>query len=264
MQPIIQMVGITKQFGGVRALDHVDFEVLPGEVHALVGDNGAGKSTLIKILCGVYTPDAGQIFVNGQAVKFNNPRDSQRMGIQVIYQDLALVEDFDATTNLFLGKELFARIGKTRLPIINQQTMRQIAIEIFNRVRIKVPNVNQRVFYMSGGQRQGVAIGRAINSNNPIHLLIMDEPTAALGVEETGKVLDLIRALKSQGVTILIISHNLEDVFAVADRITALKTGRRTATVKVEETTKEEVVSYIVGAKTQVPQAQSSSSDSSS
>lgn len=255
MDPIISMRGIVKHFGGVTALDHVDLDILPGEVHALVGDNGAGKSTLIKILSGVYTPDAGEIRVDGQLVKFSSSRQTRRLGIEVIYQDLALVEDFDAVSNLFLGKERRIMLGSQTLPILNQSLMYRQALQIFERVRIKIPNVRQRIFYMSGGQRQGVAIGRALNSDNPIRLLIMDEPTAALGVEETSKVLDLIRHLKTQGVTILMISHNLEDVFAVSDRITALKTGRWTATVRTAETTKEEVVSYIVGAKTQRPES---------
>ena len=253
-EPLIAMRGIVKRFGGVTALDHVDFEIEQGEVHSLVGDNGAGKSTLIKILCGVYEADAGEIFIEGRRIHIRNPREARQHGIEVIYQDLALVDDFDVVSNLFLGKEHRVTVGGWRLPLIDTARMQRAAKEIFDRVRIKIPSLQQNAFYLSGGQRQGVAIGRALNSEYPIKLLIMDEPTAALGVEETAKVLELIRNLKANGITVLVISHNLEDVFAVTDRITALKTGRWTATVRAHETTREEVVSYIVGAKTQQPE----------
>lgn len=247
--PLISMRGIVKRFGGVTALDGVDFSVQAGEVHSLVGDNGAGKSTLIKILCGVYEPDQGDILIEGQRVTIRNPRDARQHGIEVIYQDLALVDEFSAVDNLYLGKEPRLQLGSWRLPLLDRGQMMRGARDIFKRVNINIPNLRQQVFYLSGGQRQGVAIGRAINAEQQIRLLIMDEPTAALGVEETGKVLELIRNLKAQGVTILVISHNLDDVFAVSDRVTALKTGRWAATLSTHQSSKEEVVSYIVGAK---------------
>ena len=246
---VLEMKGICKHFGGVVALDHVDFDLEQDEVHSLVGDNGAGKSTLVKIICGVYEKDEGEIFLGGKAVQIINPRDARARGIEVIHQDLALVDEFDVVSNLFLAKEHRVKLGKYTLPILDVNRMRREAKEIFARVRINIPNFFERVFYLSGGQRQGVAISRAIHSEQGIRVLIMDEPTAALGVQETGKVLDLIHTLKEHGITILVISHNLEEVFAVSDRITVLRTGKKAITVRKSETDKENVVGYIVGAK---------------
>ncbi len=249
VKPIISMQGITKHFGGVTALEDVDFDILPDEVHALVGDNGAGKSTLIKILCGVHMADAGKILVDGSPVHITGPRDARNYGIEVIYQDLALVDEFNVVANVYLGKELTSSIGEQNTSILDERRMREGTKSVLERVKMFIPDIRQRVYYLSGGQRQGVAIGRAVNATQKIRVLIMDEPTAALGVEEKEKVLNLIRTLIEQHVAIVVISHNLEDVFQVADRVTVLRNGRRVTTVPASQVSRQDVVGYIVGAE---------------
>jgi len=248
---IVEMRDIVKRFGGITALSGGALAAREGEVHALLGDNGAGKSTLIKVLCGIHQPDSGEILIDGKPVAMNSTRDARIYGIETVHQDLALVDDFSAVDNLFLGREPRLTLGRFRLPIINQRKLREDAIALLNRGRIKIKGFGEAVFYLSGGQRQGVAISRAISDEGRLRVLVMDEPTAALGVEETGKVLDLIKRLRDQGVTIIVISHNLHDVFAVADRATVMYGGRRAVELVVSETTSEEVVSYIMGAHTQ-------------
>ena len=244
------MQGITKHFGGVTALEKVDFDVLPNEVHALLGDNGAGKSTLIKILCGVHQADKGKILVDGSPVSITSPKEARKVGIEVIYQDLALVDEFNVIANVYLGKELTTSFGEHTTSILDERRMREGTKSVLEKVKMFIPDIRQRVYYLSGGQRQGVAIGRAVNSTQKIRVLIMDEPTAALGVEEKEKVLNLIRTLKEQKVAIVVISHNLEDVFQVADRVTVLRNGRKVVTVPASEVSRQDVVGYIVGVET--------------
>ncbi len=240
--PILEARGISKAFGHVQALKNVDFELYPAEVVALIGDNGAGKSTLVKILSGVYRKDSGQILVEGQPVEFHGPVDAQRLGgISTVYQDLALVNVRDVASNIYLN------IEPTRFGIfINFKKLYADAQEILHRLKIDLPSVKVNVGELSGGQRQAVAISRALARGRRIFLL--DEPTAALGVEQQDKVNQLILDLKAHGSTVVVISHNLEHVFKVADRLIVFRRGRRVGTRLKSETTKEEIVGLITGA----------------
>jgi ABC-type sugar transport system ATPase subunit len=240
--PILEVKGISKAFGHVQALDKVDFELYPSEVVALIGDNGAGKSTLVKILSGVYHKDEGEIYVNGQLVEIRTPTDAQRLaGISTVYQDLALVDVRDVACNIYLGIEpVWMKI------FINFSKLYADAREVLATLRIDLPSVKVNVGELSGGQRQAVAIARALARGQRIFL--MDEPTAALGVEQQAKVTHLISDLKQQGKTVVVISHNLEHVFTVADRLIILRQGRRVGTRRKVETTREEIVGLITGA----------------
>ncbi|MCC7451278.1 MAG: sugar ABC transporter ATP-binding protein [Anaerolineae bacterium] len=240
-QPILEMKGISKAFGHVQALNAVDFELYPSEVTALVGDNGAGKSTLIKVLSGVYTKDEGEIVIDGKRVEIHTPADAERYGIATVYQDLALVDVRDVASNIYLGREP-RRLGI----LINFPRMYQEAREALNKLRIDLPSVRVNVGELSGGQRQAVAIARALARGRRIFLL--DEPTSALGVEQQAKVNRLIADLKDQGNTIVVISHNLEHVFEVADRVIVMRRGKRVGTLRKDQTTKEEIVGLITGA----------------
>ena len=235
------MRGISKAFGHVQALDKVDFEIYGAEVLALVGDNGAGKSTLIKILSGVYEKDEGDIFVDGEHVAINTPTDAQQCGISTVYQDLALVDVRDVGSNIYLGREP-RRLGI----LINFPKMYADAREVLNMLRINMPSIRVNVGELSGGQRQAVAISRALARGERIFL--MDEPTAALGVEQQAKVNELIADLKAHGKAIVVITHNLEHVFEIADRVIVLRRGKRVGTRMMRETTKEEIVGLITGA----------------
>lgn len=241
-QPLLEAKGISKAFGHVQALDNVDFELYPGEVVALIGDNGAGKSTLVKILSGIYRKDAGQISYAGKPVEFHGPKDAERIaGISTVYQDLALVDVRDVGSNIFLHME------PTRFKIfIDFKKMYADAQRVISTLRIDMPSVRVNVGELSGGQRQGVAIARALARGQRI--FIMDEPTAALGVEQQHKVNELIGNLKAEGKTVLVISHNLEHVFAVADRLIVLRRGKRVGTRLKTETTREEIVGLITAA----------------
>ena len=238
---ILEMKGISKAFGHVQALDTVDFELYPSEVVALVGDNGAGKSTLIKILSGVYTKDEGEIVIDGKHVEIHTPSDAQHCGISTVYQDLALVDVCDVGTNIYLG--LWPRRFGF---LINFPKMYAQAREVLGTLRIDMPSVRVNVGELSGGQRQAVAIARALARGERIFL--MDEPTAALGVEQQAKVNELIADLKRHGKSVVVISHNLEHVFEVADRVIVMRRGRRAGTRMKAETTKEEIVGLITGA----------------
>lgn len=239
--PILEMKGISKTFGHVQALYKVDFELYPSEVLALVGDNGAGKSTLIKILSGVYTKDEGEIMIDGEHVEVHTPSDAQRCGISTVYQDLALVDVCDVGTNIYLG------LWPRRLGfLINFSKMYAQSRETLGTLRIDMPSVRVNVGELSGGQRQAVAIARALARGERIFLL--DEPTAALGVEQQAKVTELIADLKAHGKSIVVISHNLEHVFEVADRVVVLRHGRRVGTRCKANTSKEEIVGLITGA----------------
>jgi len=239
---VLEAKGISKAYGHVKALDNVDFELRPAEVVALIGDNGAGKSTLVKILSGVYHKDAGQIYVDGKPVEIRGPADAERLaGISTVYQDLALVDVRDVASNIYLNMEP-VWFG----PFINFDKLYANARHMISQIRIEMPSLRVKAGELSGGQRQAVAIARALARGRRIFLL--DEPTAALGVEQQAKINQLIGELKRHGKTVVVISHNLEHVFAVADRLVVLRRGRRVGTRVKAETTKEEIVSLITGA----------------
>ncbi len=237
--PMIEMNNISLRFGGNQALDDVSVNLFPGEVVGLLGHNGAGKSTLIKVLSGAYKSDSGQIKVAGQNVSINNPQDSQKLGIETIYQSLALADNLDAVANVFLGRE------KVNGFMLSEDEMEVEARKVLDRLRVKIPSLRVPVSNMSGGQRQTVAIARAIYFKAKV--LIMDEPTAALGPEETAKVNDLVQALKAEGVGIFLISHDLHDVFDLADRVTVMKNGRVVGSASTKEVSQDDVLGMIIG-----------------
>jgi len=237
--PLLEARGITKLFGSVQALDEVDFSVSAGEVMALVGDNGAGKSTLIKCLAGIYPIDGGEVLFDGASVSIGGPKDAAKLGIEVVYQDLALCDNLDVVQNMYLGREAKDMIGRLKEPVMEArtaETLRSLSVTTIRSIR-------QPVASLSGGQRQSVAIGRAVMWNS--RLVILDEPTAALGVAQTRQVLELVRRLAEQGLAVVLISHNLHDIFEVADRITVLRLGRNIAVYDRATTTQQEVVHAI-------------------
>lgn len=244
--PILEVENLGKRFGGVVALEGVSFRLDRGEVLALAGDNGAGKSTLIKAISGVHEPSEGQIRFKGEVVRFANPAAAREAGIETIYQDLALADNLDVGANVFLGRERTTKLFGL-LPRLDRQAMRQAAHDVLETLDIDIEKrkLTLPVRNLSGGQRQAVAIGRAIFWK--AELLIMDEPTAALGVPEQRKVVELIRRLKSQGVAIIFISHNLGDIFAVADRILVLRRGQKAGERRAAETDGDEIVKLMVG-----------------
>jgi D-xylose transport system ATP-binding protein len=242
-QPILQLRGISKRFGAVQALSEVDFEVYPAEVVALVGDNGAGKSTLIKTMAGIYIPDSGEIWFEGKHVPIHGPRDSAALGIATVYQDLALSDNLDVVANLYLGRE---ELGSP-LPLLSEERMEQRAREVLKSLDVKIPNPRSPVAALSGGQRQSVAVARSVMWKAKVVLL--DEPTAALGVQQTKQVLELVLRLRNQGLGVIVISHNLANVFEVADRIIVMRLGRRVGTFVRAESSEEAVVGAITGAE---------------
>ena len=246
--PILSVRSTSKRFGGVQALQRVSFDLRAGEVLAVAGDNGAGKSTLIKCISGVHAPDEGEIIYKGRPVELANPREARTLGIETIYQDLALADNLDVGANVFLGREpRIRRMGI--LPAIDRGRMREAAREVLQTLEIELPpgKLNQPVRTLSGGQRQAVAIGRAIYWRAEV--LIMDEPTAALGVPEQRKVRELIARLRQQKVGIIFISHNLVDIFAVADRILVLRRGIAAGERHTAETDHDEIVRLMIGAE---------------
>jgi simple sugar transport system ATP-binding protein len=243
-QPILSVREVSKHFGGVAALERVSFDLYPGEVLALAGDNGAGKSTLIKAIAGVHQPDHGEIWYDGARVQFASPREARDRGIETIYQDLALADNLDVGANVFLGREPAARFLGI-LPRIDRPAMREAARRTMASLDIEIERLDVPVRALSGGQRQAVAIGRAIYWNAKV--LIMDEPTAALGVPEQRKVMALIQRLKTQDVAVIFISHNLGDIFAVADRILVLRRGVKAGERRIGETDGDEIVKLMVG-----------------
>ena len=247
MEPLLQAVNLTKRFGGLVAVDHASLDVYAGEVVGLVGDNGAGKSTLIKMISGVYLPDGGEITFEGKKVEFSGPRAARDLGIETIYQDLALAENLDVGANIFLGREMKTRYLGGLVHTLDRRRMTDESSNVLKRLDIEVPNLTQQIRNLSGGQRQAVAIARSIYWN--AKLMIMDEPTAALGVSEQRKVLTTVRTLAGQGVPVIIISHNMQDVFAVADRIIILRRGKKVGERNAAETTPDEIVSLMVGAE---------------
>jgi len=241
-EPLVDIRGAFKAFGGVRAVDDVSVCVYPGEVVAVLGHNGAGKSTLMKMLAGAYPIDSGEIRVGGQPAKINNPADSQHLGIETIYQTLALADNLDSVANLFLGREL-----QTRWGTLDDYAMEKAAREVFHRLNPNFKNIRVPVRSLSGGQRQVVAISRAVYFN--AKALIMDEPCAALGPEETRMVHDLVRKLKAAGVGIFLISHDMPDVFGLSDRLCVMKNGKTVGTYKTAEVTEDEVLGMIIAGK---------------
>jgi D-xylose transport system ATP-binding protein len=241
--PLLELTGISKRFGAVQALVGVDFEIFPSEVVALVGDNGAGKTTLIKCIAGTHSPDEGTIRIDGQEVRIHDPAEATRLGIETVYQDLALCDNLDVVANMFLGRE---RLEPAH-GFIAEIEMERAALDLLDDLNVTtIGSVRTKVAALSGGQRQSVAISRAVMWNSRI--LLLDEPTAALGVAQTAQVHALIKELREQGLGIVVISHNIEEVFEVADRIVVLRLGRRVATFRQSETTPSDVVAAIVGA----------------
>ncbi len=237
--PLVELRNICIAFGGIKAVDDVSVDLHAGEVVGLLGHNGAGKSTLIKCLSGAYRMDSGEIRIDGKPVEINNPRDARALNIECIYQTLALADNLDAVANVFLGRE------KVRGVVLDEDFMELEARKTLDRLKVKIPSLRLPVAQMSGGQRQTVAIGRAIYFK--ARCLIMDEPTAALGPEETAKVGELIKALKAEGVGIFLISHDLHDVFDLADRLTVMKNGRVVGTVYTQDVSHDDVLGMIIG-----------------
>jgi ABC-type sugar transport system ATPase subunit len=247
--PIVEMVNIQKSFGAVRALRSVALTLNHGEVLGLVGDNAAGKSTLMKVLSGAYIPDAGDILINSQKVHITNPENSRRLGIEMIYQDYALANNLDVSANVFLGREIVKwKLGP--IAMMNKKAMEEQAQSLLDRLKIEIESVRLKVENLSGGQRQAVAIGRATAFDAKV--IIMDEPTAALSIAAIGKVLDLIRELKSLGSSIIMISHRMEDIYEVSDRVIVLRHGRKVADCPISgdiREFRERIVSYMIGAR---------------
>ncbi|GLW96618.1 ATP-binding cassette domain-containing protein [Microtetraspora sp. NBRC 16547] len=240
--PVLELRGIDKSFGPVQVLHDVAFSVYPGEVTALVGDNGAGKSTLVKCIGGIHPIDSGEYFFEGAKVHVGGPRDAAALGVEIVYQDLALCDNLDIVQNMFLGRE--RRSGL----ILDEATMEELAAKTLEGLSVRtVKSLRQRVSSLSGGQRQTVAIAKAVLWNSKV--VILDEPTAALGVAQTAQVLDLVRRLADKGLAVVLISHNMNDVFAVSDRIAALYLGRMAAQVKTSEVTHSQVVELITAGR---------------
>jgi D-xylose transport system ATP-binding protein len=240
--PILSLKGVNKSFGPVHVLRGVDFDAYPGEVTALVGDNGAGKSTLIKCIAGIYTPESGDIFFNNEKVTIHGPRDSTALGIEIVYQDLALCDNLDIVHNMFLGREV------KKGYILDEANMEALARQTLDGLSVRtVKSIRQTVASLSGGQRQTVAIARAVLWNSKV--VILDEPTAALGVAQTEQVLNLVRRLADKGLAVILISHNLNDVFQVADNISALYLGQMAGQVKKKEVTTSQVIELITTGK---------------
>jgi D-xylose transport system ATP-binding protein len=233
---VLELRGVSKHFGAVVALDHVDFKARPGEITALVGDNGAGKSTLIKCVAGIYPVDDGEIYFDGQHVNISGPKDAAKLGIEVVYQDLALADNLDVVQNMFLGREelgTFLRLDESTMEKRARETLKTLSVTTIRSVR-------QAVAGLSGGQRQSVAVAKAVMWNSRV--VILDEPTAALGVAQTRQVLALVKRLGEQGLSVVLVSHNLHDVFEVADRIIVLRLGQNVAEFMAKETNQREVV----------------------
>ncbi len=251
--PLLDLRGVSKSFGAVDALTNVDFSVQSGEIMALVGDNGAGKSTLIKGVAGIYPFDSGEVYFDGQKTTIHNPRDCAELGIEIVYQDLALADNLDVVANMFLGRE------SIKAPFrLDEITMEKAAMETLTSLSVTtVRSVRQKVVELSGGQRQSVAVAKAVMWNS--RLVILDEPTAALGVAQTRQVLELVKRLRDQGLAVVVISHNLHDIFEIADRISVLRLGHMVNVFETSEVTQQDVVHAITaGQLAAVPGMESS------
>ncbi len=247
MAYLLEVRNVVKRFGGLTAVDNVSMGVNAGEVVGLLGDNGAGKSTLIKVISGVYRADEGEIFYKGEEAHIETPMDALAMGIETIYQDLALAENLDTSANIFLGRERMKKwLGL--IPVLDLEAMRVESRKVLEKLDIEIPSLKNRIRALSGGQRQAVAISRSIYWD--AKFIIMDEPTAALGVAEQKKVLETVNLLKSHGIGVIVISHQMHDVFSVADRLVIMRRGRKVAERLTRETNADEIVSLIVGAET--------------
>ena len=253
--PVIAVQGLTKHYGGVKALTDAEFRLNPGEHVAIVGDNGAGKSTFVRLITGVEQPSRGDILMDGQPVAFDSPLDAREQGVETVFQNLALAEDLDVPANIFMGREI-TRLNLGPLSILNHRAMRAQSVEMLSTTGVKIQDLSEPMRGMSGGQRQCVAIARAAGFAKK--LIILDEPTAALGVQETARVEEIIRGLKVRGVPLIIISHNLRQVFDLVDRIYVFRQGRIICNRLKSETTPEEIVGLITGAidPASLPQAE--------
>lgn len=245
---VLKTEGLTKHYGGVHALENANFELLEGEHVAIVGDNGAGKSTFVRQITGVETRTAGKIWFDGQQVDFAGPLEAREAGMECVFQNLALADDLDVPSNLFLGREKI-RFNLGPFSILDRRAMRAATEEGLKRTGVKIPNLDHAIRNMSGGQRQCVAIARSASFARK--LIIMDEPTAALGVQETGQVENIIRTLKSENIPLILVSHNLRQVFDLVDRIVVFRRGHIVASLRRDETDGNDIVSYITGVKTQ-------------
>ncbi|WP_367848785.1 ATP-binding cassette domain-containing protein [Rhodoferax sp. WC2427] len=242
LNPLVDIINVSKAFGGVHAVERVSVKLYPGEVVALLGHNGAGKSTLMKMLAGAYPIDSGEICINGEKASIESPSDSQNLGVETIYQTLALADNLDSVANLFLGREL-----KTRWGTLDDYAMEKAAREVFQQLNPNFKNIRVPVRSLSGGQRQVVAISRAIYFK--AKALVMDEPCAALGPEETRMVHELVRKLKANGVGIFLISHDMPDVFGLSDRLCVMKNGKTVGTYRTADVTEDEVLGMIIAGK---------------
>jgi ABC-type sugar transport system ATPase subunit len=238
------MENINKHFGGVYAVNDVTFDLYPGEVLALVGDNGAGKSTLVKVLSGAYIAEQGSIYIQDKRVEIRNPMDARRMGIETIYQHLALMDNLDIPSNIFMGREIRSNRILGRLGLMSLKRMQKKAEDLLNNFEIDIGDIRREVQQLSGGQRQMVALTRAVYFKAQV--IIMDEPTAALGVAETRKVYDFINKLKSENIAVIVISHNINEVYEIADRFMVLKTGRLVGIKDKKDTNIDDIVSMII------------------
>ncbi|MBN6055026.1 sugar ABC transporter ATP-binding protein [Nonomuraea sp. RK-328] len=249
MTPVLQARGLVKRYGHVTALDGADFDLMPGEVLAVIGDNGAGKTSLIKALTGALQPDEGEILLDGKPVRFRDPLEARRHGIETVYQDLAVAASLDIATNMFLGREVRKRgpLG-TVFRMLDKKRMREESAKHMEDLKIGLRSLTQAVESLSGGQRQGVAVARAVAWAS--NVVVMDEPTAALGVKESGQVLDMIRRVRDRGTPVVLISHNMPHVFEIADRIHVQRLGRRVAQLKPADHNMAEVVAIMTGAMT--------------
>jgi simple sugar transport system ATP-binding protein len=252
--PLLAAYDVVKRYGQVEALRGASFTLRRGEVVALIGDNGAGKSTLTKVLSGAVRPDSGRLEVDGEPVEFHSPLDAQRLGLETVYQDLALAYDLDAAANLYLGREIFKPTPLRWFGLLDKAAMRRGAKAAFDDLRITLRDVTVPVGSLSGGQRQCVAVARAVAFATKV--VFMDEPTAALGVVQRGQVLDLIRRIRDQGVAVVLISHNMPEVLSVSDRVEVLRLGRRVARLATATATVEDLVSAMTGGLNTEDQAQ--------
>lgn len=243
-EPLIRMTSIRKSYGRVQALEDANFHVNEREIVGLLGDNGAGKSTLIRSLVGVHQPDTGNLFFDGRARPFANPDEARKAGIETVHQNLALIDELTVAQNLFLNREIVRRIGP--FAFLDRKAMKREARSMLSRLSINVPSINQRVRRLSGGQRQAISICRAVGSG--AKLVVMDEPTAALGVQETANVEALIRRLREQSVSVILVSHNFDQVRRLSDQIWVMRAGKMAATVRASETSGNELVALVTGA----------------